>query len=128
MQREIHWTEITLRPTDVDDVGHVNNVIFAGLVATGRMDFIGRHMTPAAAPGSDFWLVRIELDYVKQLFYPGIARVGTTVARVGTKSITLGHEVHGSEELVAHATSILVYVDRATSQGLDIPPLLREAL
>ena len=51
------WTEVTLRPTDVDDVGHVNNVVFAALAAAGRMDFIGQRMKSHTAPGGDFWLV-----------------------------------------------------------------------
>jgi hypothetical protein len=29
MSAEALWTEVTLRPTDLDDVGHVNNVVFA---------------------------------------------------------------------------------------------------
>ncbi|MCK9916091.1 acyl-CoA thioesterase [Microbacteriaceae bacterium K1510] len=121
------WTDVTLRPTDLDDVGHVNNVVFAALVAAGRMDFIGQRMAPHAVPGNDFWLVRIELDYVKQLFYPGVARIATSVARVGRTSITLMHEIWGGE-LAARATSVLVYVDKASAAGMPLSDRLAAAL
>jgi len=127
MPAEAHWTDVTLRPTDLDDVGHVNNVVFAALVAAGRMDFIGRRMAPHAAPGSDFWLVRIELDYVKQLFYPGVARIATSVARVGRASVTLMHEIWGAE-LAARATSILVHVDKASAASMPLSEQLAAAL
>jgi len=127
MAAEPLWTDVTLRPTDLDDVGHVNNVSFAALVAAGRVDFIGQRMMPHAAPGSDFWLVRIEIDYVKQLFYPGIARVATSVARVGRTSVTLAHEIWG-RELAARATSILVHVDKASSQSMPLSDALIAAL
>ncbi|BAT59409.1 hypothetical protein GJW-30_1_01942 [Variibacter gotjawalensis] len=120
-------TEVTLRPTDLDDVGHVNNVIFAALVAAGRMDFIGQRMKAFAAQGSDFWLVRVEIDYVQQLFYPGVARIETSIERVGRTSIGLGHEIWGCE-LAARATSVLVYVDKGWSQSLPLPDALVAAL
>jgi acyl-CoA thioester hydrolase len=127
MPAEAHWTEMTLRPTDLDDVGHVNNVSFAAVVAAGRMDFIGQRMSPHAAPGSDFWLVRIELDYLKQLFYPGMARIATSVTRVGRTSITLLHEIWG-RELSARGTSTLVHVDKASSKSMPLPDALAVAL
>lgn len=127
MSAEALWTDVTLRPTDVDDVGHVNNVAFAALVAAGRTDFIGQRLVPQSPPGSDFWLARIEIDYVQQLFYPGVARVATAVARIGRTSITLTHEIWG-RELAARATSVLVHVDRASSQSMPLPDALIASL
>jgi acyl-CoA thioester hydrolase len=117
----VHWTEVNLRPTDVDDVGHVNNVIFAALTAAGRMDFITQRLAPLAAAGSDFWLVRIEIDYMRQLFYPGDVRIGTTVARIGRTSLTLAHDLCSTTEVAARATSVLVHVDKASGKSLPLP-------
>lgn len=127
MAPEALWTDVTLRPTDVDDAGHVNNVAFAALVAAGRVDFISQRMLPHASPGSDFWLVRIELDYLEQLFYPGKARIATSATRVGRTSVTLVHEIWG-RELAARGTSVLTHVDKVLSKSILLPDSLAAAL
>jgi acyl-CoA thioester hydrolase len=127
MTHMIHWTEATLRPTDRDEVGHVNNVVFATLVATGRVDFIAVRLEPHAAPGTDFWLVRIEIDYLRQLHYPGAVRIGTGVERLGRSSITLAHEIEAADGTAARARSVLVHVELRSGQSLDLPDALRAA-
>jgi acyl-CoA thioester hydrolase len=119
---------VSLRPTDVDDAGHVNNVIFAALTAAGRVDFITERLTPLADAGNDFWIARIEIDYMLQLFYPGSVRIGTTVARVGRTSLTLGHEMRSATEIVARSTSILVQVDKASGHSVPLPYSICRAL
>jgi len=105
MSAIVHWTEVTLRPTDRDEVGHVNNVIFATLVAAGRVDFIAARLEPHAAPGTDFWLARIEIDYLCQLRYPGTVRIGTGVERLGRSSIALAHQIEAADGIAARARS-----------------------
>jgi acyl-CoA thioester hydrolase len=124
----IHWTEVTLRPTDRDEVGHINNVVFAALVAAGRVDFITVRLEPHAAAGTDFWLARIELDYRRQLHYPGTVAVGTGVERMGRSSITLAHELKAKGETAASARSVLVHVELKSGKSLDLPEALRRSL
>jgi acyl-CoA thioester hydrolase len=124
----MHWTEVTLRPTDLDDVGHVNNVIFAALTAAGRVDFILARLMPHVAAGSDFWLVRFEIDYLRQLHYPGTVRVGTAVERAGRSSITLAHELRAGEDVAARCRSVLVHVDPKSGKSMALPEALKRAL
>jgi acyl-CoA thioester hydrolase len=128
MTAMIHWTEVTLRPTDRDEVGHVNNVVFATLTAAGRVDFIAAKLEPHAAPGTDFWLVRIEIDYLRQLHYPGSVRIGTGVERMGRSSITLLHELEAEDGTAARARSVLVHVEPKSGASLALPEALRHAL
>ena len=37
-----HWTPITIRFSDQDSVGHVNNVSYAAYFEAGRIDFMSR--------------------------------------------------------------------------------------
>ena len=127
MSAIVHWTEVTLRPTDRDEVGHVNNVIFATLVAAGRVDFIAARLEPHAAPGTDFWLARIEIDYQRQLHYPGSIRIGTGVERLGRSSITLGHELRTGDDVAARGLSVLVHVEPRSGKSRELPDALRRA-
>src|SRR5215831_6094977 len=51
-----HWTTVTLRYSDQDSMGHVNNVSYAAYVEAGRVAFEHAHMFPLLAKRQDFYL------------------------------------------------------------------------
>ncbi|WP_084479084.1 acyl-CoA thioesterase [Nocardia jejuensis] len=102
-----HSYDIQLRRTDMDALGHLNNVVFAQYLDEARADLLTRHES-ASTP----WRVVVanqRLSYRMPLvFRLAPVTVTTTVARLGTSSFTLAHEVRDDEHLYLSATSTLV--------------------
>ena len=123
-----HWTTVTLRFSDQDATGHVNNVAFAAYVEAGRVAFGWEHTRPLLAEGQDLFMANVSIAYRRQLRYPGSIEVGTGILRLGRSSITLGCGIFRDGELVADAESVVVLVDRAAGKSQPIPDALRALL
>lgn len=103
-----HWAVDTVRFSDQDAVGHVNNVAFAAYVETGRVAF-GHQLRSSGDPGSSFILARLVIDYRAQGHYPGEIRVGTRLTHVGRTSFTTSHGVFKDGTCLAMAQCVLVH-------------------
>ncbi|HWC78140.1 MAG TPA: thioesterase family protein [Blastocatellia bacterium] len=80
----------------------------------------------------EIWLprVHIEFDFHKPLVLDDLIEVAADVARLGTKSLTLGFEVtrKGESDPAAEGRVVLVAVDRATFKPVPVPPEIVERL
>jgi acyl-CoA thioester hydrolase len=123
-----HWTTVTLRFSDQDSTGHVNNVSFAAYVEAGRVAFGWEHTRPLLSDGQDLFVANVSIAYRRELRYPGSIEVGTGILKLGRSSMTMGHGVFRDGILVADAESVAVLVDRATAQSQPIVGALRAAL
>ena len=103
-----HWVTDTVRFSDQDAVGHVNNVAFAAYVETGRVAF-GHELRVAGDPASSFILAQLVIDYRAQAHYPGEVRVGTQLVRIGRTSFTMRHGVFKDGVCIATAQCVLVH-------------------
>src|SRR5712692_5688730 len=91
------WTHDKLRYNDTDRQGHVNNAVFATFFETGRVSFLYDAALALAAPGCEFVIARLAIDFRTELYFPGIVDIGTRVLRVGRSSFTLGQAVFTDE-------------------------------
>ncbi|MEO1793773.1 MAG: thioesterase family protein [Pseudomonadota bacterium] len=125
-----HWVSHTIRYNDQDPVGHVNNAAMATFLEQGRTAFVYPMMKELADPTLEIVLARIEIDYIRELNFPGTVDIGSKVARVGTKSLTLHHGVFegGTETCVSTGVCTLVFFDKATRTSTLPPDALREKL
>ena len=94
------WTPVTIRFSDQDPLGHVNNVAYAAYIEAARTMFLGGLLNPDDNPGIDYVLARVVIDYVKETHYPGTVDVGGRVTTVGTKSITSGYGVFVGDQCI----------------------------
>ena len=78
----LHVTE-TLRFADTDRHGHITNSVFAVCCQTGRVAFLEDPAHPIAPPGTQFVLARLDIEFRRELHWPGIVDIGTRVARIG---------------------------------------------
>jgi acyl-CoA thioester hydrolase len=101
---------IALRWRDMDMLGHLNQAVYHELLEEGRGDLL---MSLAGGRGFPFVLARVELDYRHEVRHDhGHVDVVSRVARVGSKSVTLGQEVALPDGTVAASgASILVAWD-----------------
>jgi acyl-CoA thioester hydrolase len=122
------WTHDKLRYGDTDRQGHVNNAVFATFCETGRVSFLYDDTLQLAEPGANFVVVRLELDFRAELFYPGQVDIGTRVLAIGRSSFRVGQGIFKGDVCTATAESVMVLMDEATRKAKPLTPQLREWL
>ena len=123
---EPHVTTQKLRFCDTDMLGHVNNAVYAEMFEAGRVDmvaplglFSGTHV---------FVIARLEIDFLREMNWPGEVRVETAVARFGTKSMQVRQTLAVAGEVVARARSVIAVMDTATRRAVPLREEWRAAL
>ncbi|MFW3172702.1 thioesterase family protein [Geodermatophilus sp. CPCC 206100] len=100
-----------MRWSDPDSLGHVNHARALGLVEDARLAM--------AAGERGVILARLEVDYLRQLYYRVGERVcvRSWVTRLGTKSATLRQELLQDDEVALRADVVMVAFDFATDRS-----------
>jgi len=113
-----HEHLVQLRWSDPDTYGHVNHARALSLLEDARLAMAGG--APGVAAGRpDVILARLEVDYLRQLYY----RVGeqlcvrSRVTRMGTKSFTMRQELVQDDEVAIRLDAILVLFDVTTDSS-----------
>lgn len=123
-----HWTPVTIRFSDEDNLGHVNNVAIAAYVEASRTMLIHRFLLREKYPDLNYALVHVDIDYLAEFHYPGTVDVGGRVERVGTKSFATGYGLFVGEKCVATARSVNVFFDTAKRSSVAPPGDVRALL
>ena len=117
-----------LRFNDTDRLGHVNNAVFAAMLEQGRLDLALAAGLPMGEAGLALVIVRLELDFVHEMTWPGEVCIETEVVRLGGKSLTVRQRLVSGGELCARASTVLVVMDRAARRAVPLEPAWRDAL
>jgi len=104
-----HWASDTVRFSDQDSVGHVNNVAIAAYVETGRLWFLHHVAVPEKAPGERFILARVEIDYLAESNWPGTVDIGCRILRIGRSSLAVANGVFKDGRPIALARSTVAH-------------------
>ena len=120
------WVADTLRYGDTDRQGHVNNAVFATFCESGRVSFLYDEELDLRGAETNFVIVRLELDFRAELFYPGTVDIGTRVLAIGRSSFRLGQGIFKGDLCAATAECIMVLVDGATRKAMPLTPKLRQ--
>ncbi|WP_157219663.1 acyl-CoA thioesterase [Flavisphingomonas formosensis] len=115
-------TSMKLRYSDTDRQGHVNNTVFVTLLEAGRVDLFYDPAAPMADPGTSFVIVRLELDYRKEMHWPGEIGIGTRVLSVGRSSFRIEQALFQGDACVATSESVLVLMDDMTRKSTPLSP------
>jgi len=124
----IHSTTHRLRFNDTDRLGHVNNAVFAVMLEQGRSELAVEAGLPIESSTTALVIVRLELDFLREMAWPGAVTVETEVARLGERSFTLHQRLVLEGELCARATTILVVMDRAARRAVPLEGAWRDSL
>jgi acyl-CoA thioester hydrolase len=103
-----HEHPVQLRWSDPDMLGHVNHARALSLLEDARLAM-------ADGVGSGLILARLEVDYLRQLYYRVGERlvVRNVVTRLGTKSFTLCQELVQDDQVAIRAHAVMVAFDFA---------------
>jgi len=112
---------VTIRYSDQDPLGHVNNVAIAAYLEVGRTELLGPLLEKLGGASLDTVVARLTIDYLRELRYPGTVEVGTRLVRLGTKSMVIGSGIFLGEACVATAECISVFFD-LSKRTSTVPP------
>jgi acyl-CoA thioester hydrolase len=122
------WTEEKLRVADTDMNGHINNGAIGAFCEAGRAELMHAIAGPPQTRGVSMAVARVEIDYLRELHYPGRVRIGSAVVRIGSSSFTVRQGLFLGETCFATSQSVMVILDRTTRRPAAIPAALREGL
>jgi len=105
-----HWQRITIRSTDEDPLGHVNNCIYAAWFEVARVMLIRQYL--ALAPeGIDTALVSMTIDFLKETGFPGEVEVGARLIGIGNSSLRSGFGIFRDGQCLATSRCVNVFFD-----------------
>jgi len=120
-----HRIPIERRFSDLDLLGHVNNVVYYDYLQESRLRLL-RRLGRETVPVAPLVVAHQEIDYIAPL--PGGVEpviVETWIERIGTSSFTVGATVWDSDgTLAARASTVMVFFDRASGKA---QPMTNEA-
>ena len=116
---QVHEQLVQLRWSDPDAYGHVNHARALSLLEDARLAMgLG---APGVVPGRqpDMILARLEVDYLRQLYYRVEERVcvRSWVTRMGTKSFTTRQELVQDDEVAIRLDAVVVFFDSTTDSS-----------
>jgi acyl-CoA thioester hydrolase len=127
-QPETVLTNVSLRYSDMDAMGHLNNAVYSTFFEAGRVAYLDQVLADLTPDGAGYVIVRITIDFVAEARYPGVAVVSTQMVRVGGSSMSYNQEISISGKLVAKAESICAMFDLKRRKAMRCPEVMRERL
>jgi len=114
-----HWSRDTVRFSDQDSGGHVNNVSVVAYFETGRLAFMFDVMPRERLRRRRFVAARIDVNYLRESHWPGDVEMGTGVMAIGNSSLTLGAAAFKDGVCIATAEMTMVQLDGDKALALD---------
>ena len=125
----VNWAQGTVRYSDLDPNGHVNNGAINAFFEDGRVRFREDQMIQF---GDDilrgFALVKFSVEYLSPLFFPSLVDIGTRVTRVGNSSYDLGQAIFCKNTCSAVAEVVTVFIDKKNNSSKALPSELKTIL
>jgi acyl-CoA thioester hydrolase len=121
-----HWTTVTLRYGDTDKLGHVNNAVFATICEAGRSELLFNREGSMAGPGKTMVLANLNLDFLAEMHFPGVAEVGTALESFGKSSLRMVQCIYKDDVCCAVSRSTIVLIDEATRKAIPFPDDIRK--
>jgi acyl-CoA thioester hydrolase len=109
-----HRATDTIRFADLDPQGHVNNAVFATYFETGRVAMFRNPDLGIGVPDGTYILVRAEIDFLRELRWPGTVEIGTALMEFGRSSFTVGQVIFNEGVCCATGRFTMVLIDRTT--------------
>lgn len=112
-------------------LGHVNNAVFLNWLEQARLEIFEEIGWSLEALIGRRWVsnvVRIEIDYRREVRFGDEIELATWLERIGTSSITLAHRLsRDGSEVVAEARVVVVWLG-ADGRPSPVPEELRAEL
>ena len=122
-----HWCTDTVRFSDQDAAGHVNNVALCAYLETARLTFIrDLGMMSRGEDGVRSISAGMNVSFLAESHWPGQVELGTGVISIGTSSITVGSAAFKDGACIVAAEMTVVRLKGKMPHPID--PELRASL
>lgn len=119
------FVDCDIRWGDLDAIGHVNNIIFFQFCESARIAYFDAlgvdrfKRKPTDGPG----MVAANLNFRRQLKYPGRIRATANCTQVGERSFTLSYTIIDLADgfVAADGASVCLWVDYAEGKAMRLP-------
>jgi acyl-CoA thioester hydrolase len=118
----------TVRFSDLDGMGHVNNAVFLTYLEQARLAWFSSYGEDESMPLTDIILARTEIDFRSPLVFAETVSVGVRPSRLGSKSFELEYELRVGRRLVAEARSVVVGYDYEERRSTAVPERWRRRI
>lgn len=129
-----NWPIITELPVlwgDMDDFGHVNNIIYLKWCETSRVELFRKVWDLKSLKMKDIMeedgigpiLANFNINYRIPVQYPDLITVKTRVTNIGNTSFGIAHELYSKvngDNAVANADSVVVMIDYKLGEKFPI--------
>jgi acyl-CoA thioester hydrolase len=123
-------SEVQVRFSDTDALGHVNNAVYLSYLESARVDYLRELLGAKKIEELGVIIARVEIDYKSPAFHHETLRVGCRVEEIGGSSIRMDYRIEdkASGRLVALAKSVLVAYDYAAARVVRVREDWREKM
>jgi acyl-CoA thioester hydrolase len=117
-----HRVKDIIRYADLDPQGHVNNAVFATYFESGRVAMFRNPDLGIGVLNATYVLVRQEIDFLKELLWPGNVEIGTALLESGRSSFTVLQTIFNDGQCAAAGRATLVMLDTETRKPRPLTP------
>jgi acyl-CoA thioester hydrolase len=118
-----------LRFADQDANGHINNGAFLQLLESARVSYMREIIRTAGVPHFRVVVGRLEVDFKRQMFYPGRATACARVIEAHERKFVVGHGLFdGDGKCTAVLRAIMVSLNEETHRSTPFDPAVRALL
>jgi acyl-CoA thioester hydrolase len=123
-------SDVQVRFSDTDALGHVNNAVYLSYLESARVDYLRELLGAKKIEELGVIIARVEIDYKSPAFHHETLRVGCRVEEIGGSSIKMDYRIEDKDtgRLVALAKSVLVTYDYAASRVVRVSDEWREKM
>jgi acyl-CoA thioester hydrolase len=128
---KIFSTNIEVRFSDLDALGHVNNAVFFTYFEEGRKNFSKEFFNVSDPSDFRFIMAHIRCDYLKPVMFVDKVTLQMWVKDIGIKSFAFEYKlIHQSDVSIVYATgeSVQVCYDYKKNQSIVVPDEMKEIL
>ncbi len=121
-----HTSTHSLRFSDNDMIGHVNNAVYATMFEAGRTELLNDSRAFSRDGRLAPVIVRLEIDFRREMAWPGDVTVESAVAKIGAKSMHIRQRTLFGDTLTAEGVSVLAMIDRESRRAVPLDAAMRD--
>ena len=92
------------------------------MLEQGRSEMAFDAGLPLGEGSASLVIVRLELDFLREMMWPGEVLIETEVLRLGGRSFTVQQRLVHENEVCARGQTVLVLLDREAKRAISIDP------
>lgn len=118
--------EVSVRYSDLDTYGHVNNAVYGTYCEEGRIAYAAEVLGVESVDEFPAVVASLDLQFRAAVTEATTVTVRVWTTEVGEQSLTVAHELEHDGHLVAEAECTLVAIDPETREPRPIPDRWRD--